>query len=33
RNKQSKTFKSVCRLMTDIKWIVTGTPVFNSMED
>ncbi len=33
RNKTSKTFKSVCRLMTDIKWIVTGTPVFNSMED
>jgi len=26
-------FKSVCRLKTEIKWIVTGTPVFNSMED
>jgi SNF2 family DNA or RNA helicase len=23
----------VCRLQTQIKWIVTGTPVFNSMED
>lgn len=33
RNKKSKLFKSVCRLKTHIKWIVTGTPVFNSMED
>jgi SNF2 family DNA or RNA helicase len=34
RNKSSKLFKSVCRLTpTDIKWIVTGTPVFNSMDD
>lgn len=33
RNKKSKLFKSVCRLKTDIKWIVTGTPVFNSMDD
>ena len=33
RNKKSKLFKSVCRLQTKIKWIVTGTPVFNSMED
>ena len=33
RNKKSKLFKSVCRLRTQIKWIVTGTPVFNSMED
>ena len=33
RNKRSKLFKSVCRLHTQIRWIVTGTPVFNSMED
>jgi len=33
RNKKSKIFKSVCQLHTQIKWIVTGTPVFNSMED
>ena len=33
RNKSSKLFKSVYRLKTEIKWIVTGTPVFNSMED
>jgi SNF2 family DNA or RNA helicase len=33
RNKSSRLFKSVCRLNTDIRWIVTGTPVFNSMND
>lgn len=33
RNKKSKLFKSVNRVKADIKWIVTGTPVFNSMED
>ena len=33
RNKGSKLFKSVCRLRTQIKWLVTGTPVFNSMQD
>lgn len=33
RNKSSKLFKSVYRLHTDIKWLVTGTPVFNSMND
>ena len=33
RNKKSKLFKSVCRIQTQIKWIVTGTPVFNSIED
>ena len=33
RNNKSKLFKGVCRLQTQIKWIVTGTPVFNSMED
>src|SRR6056300_1009309 len=33
RNKSSKLFKSVYRLKTEIKWIVPGTPVFNSMED
>ena len=26
-------FKSVNHLQTDIRWLVTGTPVFNSMED
>ena len=33
RNKKSKLFKSVYRINSTIKWIVTGTPVFNSMED
>ena len=33
RNKSSKLFKSVCKIKSDIKWIVTGTPVFNSMND
>ena len=33
RNKGSKLFKSVCRLQAQIKWLVTGTPVFNSMQD
>ena len=33
RNKGSKIFKSVCLLKTEIRWIVTGTPVFNSMQD
>lgn len=33
RNKRSKIFKNVCTLKTEVRWIVTGTPVFNSMED
>ena len=33
RNKTSKLFKCVCRLESEIRWLVTGTPVFNSMED
>ena len=33
RNRASKTFKSVRALRTNIRWIVTGTPVFNSMND
>ena len=33
RNPSSKIFKSVCLLNTNIKWIVSGTPVYNSMKD
>ena len=33
RNSGSKLYKSVCRLRSTIKWVVTGTPVFNSMND
>lgn len=33
RNKSSKLFSSVSQLYGEIKWIVTGTPVFNSIRD
>ena len=33
RNRKSETFKAVYKLDTDIRWLATGTPVFNSMED
>jgi SNF2 family DNA or RNA helicase len=33
RNKQTKTFKCLNVLTAPIRWLVTGTPVFNSMED
>lgn len=33
RNRQSKTFVSIKGLHTKIRWIVTGTPVFNSIAD
>ena len=33
RNKSSVTYKSICKLDAMIKWVVTGTPVFNSMKD
>tara|TARA_B110000977_G_scaffold29015_2_gene37555 strand:- start:1271 stop:2674 length:1404 start_codon:yes stop_codon:yes gene_type:complete len=33
RNRQTRTFKAVTKLKSDIHWAVTGTPVFNSMED
>jgi len=33
RNRQTRTFKSVNGLNSTIRWIVTGTPIFNSMED
>ena len=33
RNPSSKICKSVCILNTKIKWIVTGTPVYNSIKD
>lgn len=33
RNPQSKTFKSMNSLRSDIRWILSGTPVFNSMKD
>jgi len=33
RNRQTRTFKCAFKLETQIRWLVTGTPVFNSMED
>jgi SNF2 family DNA or RNA helicase len=33
RNSSSKTFKSMNILRSDIRWILSGTPVFNSMKD
>ena len=33
RNRRSKIFSSVKALRSEIRWIVTGTPIFNSMED
>jgi len=33
RNPSSSKFKAACKLQTDIRWILSGTPVFNSMKD
>jgi len=33
RNPKSKTFRSLATMHARIRWVVTGTPVFNSMKD
>ena len=33
RNPKSKRFSSILRLKCDIRWILTGTPVYNSKKD
>lgn len=33
RNHQSKKYKSIMCIQSSIRWILTGTPVFNSMND
>jgi SNF2 family DNA or RNA helicase len=33
RNPSSSKFKAACQLRADIRWILSGTPVFNSMKD
>jgi len=33
RNRSSKIFRTVCSIKADIRWVVTGTPVFNSISD
>lgn len=33
RNPKSKTFKILCGMHADVRWVVSGTPIFNSMRD
>lgn len=33
RNSRTKRFKAIIRLWTKIRWILTGTPVYNSQKD
>jgi SNF2 family DNA or RNA helicase len=33
RNRRSKTHIAACALSSNIRWILTGTPIFNSMAD
>lgn len=33
RNRKSKRYKNICRLSSDIRWILSGTPVYNKMAD
>ena len=33
RNKNSKTHVSICKLRAGIRWILTGTPIFNTIRD
>ena len=33
RNRRSKRFKSAMKIATDTRWLVTGTPVFNRVDD
>lgn len=33
RNRQTKTFKAINSFTSSIRWLVSGTPIFNSMED
>ena len=33
RNRTSKVFRSICSLKSEIRWVVTGTPVFNTIND
>jgi SNF2 family DNA or RNA helicase len=33
RNKNTRTFKCINALESSIRWLVTGTPIFNSIED
>jgi SNF2 family DNA or RNA helicase len=33
RNPKSKVFRTLCDIKADVRWVVSGTPVFNSMRD
>ena len=33
RNRRSKRSKAACALKSDIKWVITGTPIFNKIDD
>ena len=33
RNSKSKRFKNICKLSSDIRWVLSGTPVYNKMSD
>lgn len=33
RNKKTKLYQEICKLSTDIKWILTGTPIQNGAKD
>lgn len=33
RNSKSKRFRNICKLSSDIRWVLSGTPVYNKMSD
>jgi len=33
RNSNTKTHKSLCSLRSPVRWVLSGTPIFNSMKD
>ena len=33
RNPKTKSFKALCRMSASVRWVLSGTPIFNSMRD
>ena len=33
RNPKTKAFKALCRMSASVRWVLSGTPIFNSMRD
>lgn len=33
RNPKAKIFRTLCSIQADVRWVVSGTPIFNSMRD